>query len=448
MTRSTRLATLRVALTLALASIALDASAAGLFGRRDRSNESNAASPAPNVAAPKTDGKATDNAPTDLDSALLKAQLSRRLGDFAEATRILSQLVLFAPDDPRVMGEYGKTMAAQGKADDAIAFLERAVQLQPEEWSYHSAMGVAFDQKGNYQAAQAAYTRALQLKPGEAAVLNNAALSYVQSGDLDMAEKMIRQAETTTTEKERIQYTVALVERAKAMKAARTPPAPPMPAPPQGTPPVAPQVVASLPPPVSAPEPAQPIIQDTPVASSSLPPLDEPVEDWVDVTPATPAPASALASLQANPTVVMQAVPKDDLAGPVQPRSQPKEVAPPAPKKVAPLAPKAVAAAPERRQLSVSSNPPLTASAQSAPAPKTEAVHAYYVQAGAFATEERADKLASSLDSMGARVSPTTVNGRSLYRVRIGPFKDAQQANEALLVAKSMGHDDVKVVGE
>jgi cell division protein FtsN len=70
------------------------------------------------------------------------------------------------------------------------------------------------------------------------------------------------------------------------------------------------------------------------------------------------------------------------------------------------------------------------------------------VQAGAFATEDRADRLAASLNSMGARVSPTTVSGKSLYRVRLGPFKDAQQANDALEVAKSMGHTDLKVVAE
>jgi rare lipoprotein A len=196
-------------------------------------------------------------------------------------------------------------------------------------------------------------------------------------------------------------------------------------------------------------EPYQPVIQDAPVASNALPPLEGPVDDWVNVTPAVPAPtteasSTALASLQSNPTVMMQAVPKDDFAGPVQLRPEPKEVAP-VPKTAAPTAPKA--ASPERRQLSVSANPPLTTSTQSAPAPKGE-VHAYYVQAGAFATEERADKLAQSLDSMGARVSPTTVGGRSLYSVRIGPFKDAQQANDALGVAKSMGHTDVKVVTE
>jgi len=441
-----------LALTLALSGIAVDASAAGLFGWLDGSNQSNAASTAPNSAAPKTTtsqaGKATDNAPTDLDSAILKAQLSRKLGDFAEASKILSQLVLFAPDDPRVMGEYGKTLAAQGKSDDALAFLERAIQLQPAEWSYHSALGVVYDQKGAYPLAQAAYAHALQLKPGEGAVLNNAALSYMQSGDLDMAEKMIRQAETTTTDKARIQYTVALVERAKQIRASKAPVAQ-APAPTQG-----PAVIASLAPVPTTPaqpvtEPYQPVIQDTPVASNALPPLEEPVDDWVNVTPTVPAPtteasSTALASLQSNPTVMMQAVPKDDFAGPVQLRPEPKEVAP-VPKTAAPTAPKA--ASPERRQLSVSANPPLTTSTQSAPAPKGE-VHAYYVQAGAFATEERADKLAQSLDSMGARVSPTTVGGRSLYRVRIGPFKDAQQANDALGVAKSMGHTDVKVVTE
>ena len=452
MTRSTRLATLRLALTLALSGIAVDASAAGLFGWLDGSNQSNAASTPPTPAAPRTTtsqaGKA-DNAPTDLDSALLKAQLSRRLGEVAEATKILSQLVLFAPDDPRVMGEYGKTLLAQGKSDDALAFLERAIQLQPEEWSFHSALGVAYDQKGNYPLAQASYKRALTLKPGEGAVLNNAALSYMQSGDLDMAERMAHQAETSNADKARVQYTVALVERAKQMRAAKAPVAQ-TPAPAPQAPAQEPAVIASLAPAPATPlqpvtESYQPVIQDAPVASNALPPL-EPVEEWVDVTPTMPAPASTLASLQANPTVMMQAVPKDDFAGPVELRPEPKETVAPAPKKAAP-APK-TAAAPERKQLSVSASPPLTTSAQSAPAPKGDGVHTYYVQAGAFATEERADKLAATLDSMGARVSPTTVGGRSLYRVRIGPFKDAQQANDALGVAKSMGHTDVKVVTE
>jgi Flp pilus assembly protein TadD/cell division protein FtsN len=438
------------ALSLALSSVAVDASAAGLFGWRDRPSGTTGASTAPAPAPAPSNavaqvGKTTDSAATDLNSALVKAQLSRKVGDFVEATKILSQLVLFAPDDPRVMGEYGKTLAAQGKSEDAQAFLERAIQIQPDEWSYHSALGVVHDQKGEYPLAQAAYAHALALKPGEAAVLNNAALSYLQSGDLDSAERMIQQAAATSTDTSRMQSTIALVERAKATRPAR----PPAPAPET---PAAPAVVASIAPapqpqavftPDPAPAQALPQYNEPAIESSSLPPPDMPVEEWVDVTPAIEAPAvsSQLASLQANPTVVMQAVPKDDLAGPVQQRAEPQQTAPATAKPVAEKPP-------ARKPLAVSASPPLTTTAQAAPAPKAGAVHAYYVQAGAFATEDRADKLAATLDSMGARVSPTTVGGRSLYRVRIGPFKDAQQANDALDVAKSLGHTDVKVVTE
>jgi Flp pilus assembly protein TadD len=463
MMRSTRLATLRVAaLSLALASVATGASAAGLFDFLRGSNEGTPTTDVPESVARANynpvPGSKSDNAPMDLNTALIKAQLSRKTGDFAEATKILSQLVLFAPDDSRVMGEYGKTLAAQGKSDDALAFLDRAIQIRPDDWTFYSAAGVAYDQKGLYPLAQASYARALQLKPGEPSVLNNAALSYMQVGDLDTAEQMIRQAAATSTDKSRIEYTIALVERAKASRPQKSAP---IPAPVASEPaPQAPAVVASVTPAPQPPQatytpeppPAEPITNyDAPaIESSALPPLEEPIDDWVDVTPEVAAPeietpSTSLASLQSNPAVVMQAVPKDDLAGPVQQRAEPKPQAAPKPAAQTP---------PERRQLSVSANPPLTTNAtttqvaQAAPAPKADVVHTYYVQAGAFATEERADKLAQSLDMMGARVSPTTVGGKSLYRVRIGPFKDAQQASDALDVAKSLGHTDVKVITE
>jgi Flp pilus assembly protein TadD len=467
MTRSTRLATLRVAaLSLALASVATGASAAGLLDFLRGSNEGTENTDVPESVARAnynpTPGSKSDNAPLDLNTALMKAQLSRKMGDFAEATKILSQLVLFAPDDSRVMGEYGKTLAAQGKSDDALAFLDRAIQIRPDDWTFYSAAGVAYDQKGQYPLAQASYARALALKPGEPSVLNNAALSYMQVGDIDMAEQMIRQAAVTSTDKSRIEYTIALVERAKASRPQRSAPIPAPVASAASSAPQAPAVIASVAPAPEPPQttytpeppPAEPIPSyDAPaIESSALPPPEEPVEDWVDVTPAVAAPeieipSTSVASLQSNPTVMMQAVPKDDLAGPVQQRAEPKPQAAPATPKPANSTP------PARRQLSVSASPPLTTNpqvAQTAPtsAPKADVVHTYYVQAGAFATEERADKLAQSLDMMGARVSPTTVGGKSLYRVRIGPFKDAQQASDALDVAKSLGHADVKVVSE
>ncbi|PZQ45836.1 MAG: septal ring lytic transglycosylase RlpA family protein [Micavibrio aeruginosavorus] len=56
-----------------------------------------------------------------------------------------------------------------------------------------------------------------------------------------------------------------------------------------------------------------------------------------------------------------------------------------------------------------------------------------FVQAGAFSDQANAQKLATRLTSYGnAKVYPTTVNGRSFYRVRLGPFAAVPQADAAL----------------
>src|SRR5262249_23014835 len=147
---------------LALALMVSSAAQAADKGKPDAPSAPAPAATAQAVPA-STLALAPGEIPSDLETAIKQAQKSRKDGDFAAASKILSQLVLFAPDDPRVLAEYGKTLAAQGRSDDALAFLERAIQLQPSEWSFYSAQGVAYDQKGNYQAAMNSYNRALML---------------------------------------------------------------------------------------------------------------------------------------------------------------------------------------------------------------------------------------------------------------------------------------------
>ncbi len=129
-----------------------------------------------------------------LDNSIRDAQMKRSQGDFAGAVRVLSQLMLVAPDDPRVVGEYGKVLVQQGRSHEALDFLNRAIQLQQGDWSLYSALGVAYDQTGDYNSARGAYERALALKPGEAAVLNNYAMSRALAGDLAAAKKLISAA--------------------------------------------------------------------------------------------------------------------------------------------------------------------------------------------------------------------------------------------------------------
>ena len=79
-------------------------------------------------------------------------------------------------------------------APEAVQFFSRAVELQPNDWTFYSALGVAYDQIGDSAKARKAYQRALVLKPGEASVLNNYALSRMQAGDLAEAHRLLSQA--------------------------------------------------------------------------------------------------------------------------------------------------------------------------------------------------------------------------------------------------------------
>jgi Flp pilus assembly protein TadD/cell division septation protein DedD len=373
----------------------------------------------------------------DLETAIQQAQTARKARDFGGAAKILSQLVLFAPDDPRVLGEYGKTLAAQGRTDDALAFLERAIQLTPMDWSLYSAQGVAYDQKGSYSAAQAAYSRALSLKPDEPTVLNNAALSHMQSGDLNGARTLLMQASPATKDYPKIADNLAFVDRLIAARPQAMPPAtrpsivppPPAPASPPPSKPLAEAPMPAAPPAQAAAAPApepMPVIAMTKVETATL---SAPNAETAQSAPPkaeaaatdTPAPNSPqLAALKADPTVRMAPIPKEETPAP-------------APKKL-------TVSAPEKRVV-VASN--------SAPKANAERPGAtYYVQAGAYASEERAGKLAHDLDALGARVSPAKVDGRDVYRVRIGPFLDKEQASEAASQAQSMGHPDLKIISD
>src|ERR1700749_262518 len=72
----------------------------------------------------------------DLETQIHNAQGMRAGGDYAGATKILAQLMLVSPDDSRVVGEYGKALVLQGRSKESLDFLKRAVQLQPNDWSF------------------------------------------------------------------------------------------------------------------------------------------------------------------------------------------------------------------------------------------------------------------------------------------------------------------------
>jgi len=311
-----------------------------------------------------------ESQPTDLDGALRLARSQREKRDLQGATRTLSQLVLFAPDDPRVLGEYGKTLVADGRSDDAIAFLRQAVIRQSDDWTLFSALGVAYDQKGDHDAARTFYARAMALKPNDATVLNNSALSRLLAGDLDHAEALLLRASRDNADSPKITHNLELVRSLKASEQRRSPPVQ------DAAPDAAPAARVA----VAKPAPTE----SAPVSVAAL--------------------ADALPAAAAKPT-----------------RRPPVKLVPP------------------------------RAAAARAPSPKRASANvtaAIYVQAGAYASKENANRMASKLGNLGARVLDGGTDGHTLFRVRIGPFQNAVQADIAREQVHALGQDDVRIVSE
>lgn len=229
-----------------------------------------------------------------LDDELAKAHDMRVQGNFADAGRLLAQLVLFAPADGRVVGEYGKLLAQEGQSKNAVQFLTQAVALKSDDWTLYSALGVSYDQVDDRANAKVAYEKALSLKPGEPTILNNIAVSRMLAKDYVGAQRYFDEAKANGSDNPKIAANLAMLAEMRGDKGrtavAQTakPKAVVAPAKTQ------PQAVAS-----TAPQSLMP----TPVQTNDL----------------SRASVQSVASTQAKepPTVMMQQVPKDPLAGSV-----------------------------------------------------------------------------------------------------------------------------------
>jgi Flp pilus assembly protein TadD len=236
--------------------------------------------------APSNNGATAGTAASSLEDEIREAQLLRAKGDYTGAVRTLSQLMLVTPDDPRIIGEYGKVLVQQGRAPEGLNFLRRAVELQPGDWTLYSALGVAYDQTKDSAKARDAYQRALVLKPGEAVVLNNFALSRMLAGDPAQAKTLMAEAAAAGSADPKIVHNLALIDGLAGPKA------PPLAQ-------AATQTQATAAPATVAPANAR----THPAASHPPRPL---VADKTERNPSTAA-----------NTVFMQQVPFDPLAGPV-----------------------------------------------------------------------------------------------------------------------------------
>lgn len=70
-----------------------------------------------------------------------------------------------------------------------------------------------------------------------------------------------------------------------------------------------------------------------------------------------------------------------------------------------------------------------------------------YIQAGAYADPENARRIVARLSRLGeARIFPTTIDGRNLHRVRLGPIGSLHDATALLERVIAAGHAEARLI--
>ena len=82
------------------------------------------------------------------------------------------------------MNDLAVFLINDGKSDDAIAKLDREIELEPRTAILRSNRGYAWYRKGEHDRAIADYNAALRLKPRLALTFGLRALAYLAKGDL------------------------------------------------------------------------------------------------------------------------------------------------------------------------------------------------------------------------------------------------------------------------
>jgi tetratricopeptide (TPR) repeat protein len=97
------------------------------------------------------------------------------------------------PDNPYVLNEYANQLLQKGRLDDAVAFFNKAVSLNPEFTQAWNNLGVAYQARSEFSKATKAYKTALALSPNYAQVHYNLGANFDAMGKY---KKAIRSYQT------------------------------------------------------------------------------------------------------------------------------------------------------------------------------------------------------------------------------------------------------------
>lgn len=151
-----------------------------------------------------------DNNPADREAAARLAAVSRQLGNPSRAVLVANQALTLHAEDPELLLHLGAALVEDGRAEAAVAPLERLAAMRSDAAHPYSLLGAALDTVGRHEEAQGRYAEALALSPDDPTILSNLGLSYVLAGDPARGERHLRRAANAPGSDARVRANLAL----------------------------------------------------------------------------------------------------------------------------------------------------------------------------------------------------------------------------------------------
>ena len=137
-----------------------------------------------------------EHQPRNADAAHLLGLLLLGEGKADEALPYLERAVEAAPGISGFLSTRAVALVNLGRLGDAIADYERALTISPDDAGLNYNLGLAFAQTGNFQSAKSAFARAISLKPDFAEAHGNLGIAHQELGEASEAVAAFEQALT------------------------------------------------------------------------------------------------------------------------------------------------------------------------------------------------------------------------------------------------------------